>query len=132
MKSKTPLVLLEQLVMVLVFALAAALCLRCFVLSDKLSEQNALRDQAVLTAQSAAEMLKSCEGDYEQVAALLNGQWTDGVVEVRADKRFSLRIVPMETEIPLLGSASVEVYDRSGNERLFDLTVAWQEVDKRG
>lgn len=34
MRSKAPLVLMEQLVMVLVFALAAALCVQVFVLSD--------------------------------------------------------------------------------------------------
>ena len=34
MRSKTPLALMEQMVMVLVFALAAALCLQVFVVSD--------------------------------------------------------------------------------------------------
>ena len=34
MRSKSPLVLMEQLVMVLAFALAAALCLRAIIWSD--------------------------------------------------------------------------------------------------
>ena len=46
MRSKAPLVLMEQAVMVLVFALAAALCLRAFVWSDQLSRQNEARDRA--------------------------------------------------------------------------------------
>ncbi len=132
MKSKTPLVLMEQLVMVLVFALAAALCLRCFVLSDRLSEQNSLRDQAVLSAQSAAETIKGCGGDYEQAAALLGGRWADGAVAVHTDEGFSLWVTPVNTEHPLLGSAHIEVYSMQDNELLFDLTVAWQEVDNRG
>ena len=39
MKSRAPLALMEQTVMVLVFALAAALCLRAFVLADGISRQ---------------------------------------------------------------------------------------------
>ena len=50
MKSKTPLALMEQLVMVLVFALAAALCVSCFVAADRLSDRYAVRDDAVLEA----------------------------------------------------------------------------------
>ncbi len=47
MKSKAPLVMMEQMVMILVFALAAALCLQAFVLSNSLSEQGQARDQAL-------------------------------------------------------------------------------------
>ena len=35
MRSKSPLALMEQVVMVLVFALAAALCIQVFVFSDQ-------------------------------------------------------------------------------------------------
>lgn len=37
MRSKAPLVLMEQLVMVLVFALAAAVCLRLFVGAENIA-----------------------------------------------------------------------------------------------
>ena len=50
MKSKAPLALMEQIIMVLVFALAAALCLRTFALSDRMSREGELRDGAVLLA----------------------------------------------------------------------------------
>ena len=58
-RSKTPLALMEQMVMVLVFALAAALCVQVFVLSDRTSRYGEARDRALLEAQSAAEALKS-------------------------------------------------------------------------
>jgi Tfp pilus assembly protein PilX len=58
-RSKTPLALMEQLVMVLVFALAAALCVQVFVLSDRTSRYGEARDRALLEAQSAAEALKA-------------------------------------------------------------------------
>ena len=54
MRSKAPLAMIEQTVMVLVFALAAALCLQVFVWCDRQSRDSAARDQAVLCAQSAA------------------------------------------------------------------------------
>ncbi len=37
MKSKAPLVLMEQIIMLLVFALAAAICLQAFIKADALS-----------------------------------------------------------------------------------------------
>ena len=39
MKNKAPLALMEQLVMLLVFALAAALCLQIYALSGKVSRR---------------------------------------------------------------------------------------------
>ena len=45
MKSKAPLMLMEQMIMLLVFALAAALCLQAFVKSEQLSSRSENRDR---------------------------------------------------------------------------------------
>lgn len=127
MKSKTPLVLMEQLVMVLVFALAAALCLRCFVSADRISGKNALRDEAVLAAQTAAEAMKGCGGDYEAAAKRLDGQWNGDILAVHGDG-LSLFVIPEDSGNDFLGRARVEVYTREDDELLFALTTAWQEV----
>ena len=63
MRNKSPLALMEQLVMVLVFALAAALCLQVFMFADLTSERNAAIDRAVTECQNAAEILKASGGD---------------------------------------------------------------------
>lgn len=131
MRSKTPLVLMEQLVMVLIFALAAALCLRCFVGADRLSARNALRDDGVLAAQTAAETIKGCGGDYEKAAELLGGQWSDGRITVDRDG-LTLFVAPADSGNALLGSASIEVYAGDDDRLLFDLTVLWQEVGGGG
>lgn len=131
MKSKTPLVLMEQLVMVLVFALAAALCLRCFVSTDRISEKNTLRDEAVLMAQSAAETVKGCYGDYEAAAQRLGGQWNGSVLAIHSDE-MSLFVIPEDGGHDLLGRARVEVYTHEGDVLLFALTTAWQEVGGHG
>ena len=51
MKSKAPLALMEQMVMLLVFALAAALCLQAFVQSDRLSRESEARAHAAVLCQ---------------------------------------------------------------------------------
>ena len=63
MKSKAPLVMMEQIVMILVFALAAALCLQAFVLSDASSRRAAARDRAAAVAQTVAETIRHTGGD---------------------------------------------------------------------
>ena len=81
-RSKAPLALMEQAVMVLVFALAAALCLRVFVWSDRASRQSEARDRALTAAQSMAEVYKNCAGDVDKAIARMGGvtgaggEWT--------------------------------------------------------
>lgn len=136
MRDKTPLVLMEQLIMLLVFALAAALCLRAFIWADTASERGSVRDQAVLTAERAAETLKACGGDYAAAAADFGGhldgtswrvdydaQWnivSDGAV-------YHLWATPVEDGLEYMGSAALSVTDANGEE-LSSLQLAWQEV----
>lgn len=58
MKNKSMLVMIEHIVMLLVFALAATVCVRMFVLSDNLSRKYEATDRAVQVTQNAAEMMK--------------------------------------------------------------------------
>ena len=78
MKSKAPLAMIEQIVMVLVFALAAAVCLRAFSWAGTLSQQTDAEGQVLLRAESAAEVLKSYHGDYAAAMSHLGGIWEDG------------------------------------------------------
>ena len=59
MRSKAPLAMMEQMVMLLVFALAAALCLQAFVKSDQMSKRMEAQDRAATLCQSAAEVIRS-------------------------------------------------------------------------
>ena len=134
MKSRAPLSLIEQTLMILVFALASVLCLQAFVWADHRSRNNTARDHAVLCAQNAAETLKSCRGDYAAAAALSGGSWDgaawiacydDGWGESTAGYR--LEVLPGKKQLEMLGGASVRVYDVSGR-LLTQLDVCWQEV----
>ena len=111
MKSKASLQLMEQLVMLLVFALAAALCLGVFRRADALSEDLTRRDEAVILAQNAAEVLKST-GDVQLV------QQSHG--------DFTLEILEEDSGISGLRQVSIVVFYE--NSEVFALRTGWQEA----
>lgn len=137
MNSKAPLALMGQLLMVLFFSLAAAICLQAFAKSEALSIASENRDHAALYAQNAAETLKSTHGDLDRASAILGGSvGADGVWSFgydvdwneSADGVFSMTVQKTDDEsVPGLGTAAVTVTDRDGRE-LFRLTCAWQEA----
>lgn len=133
MKSKAPLLLMEQMVMLLVFALAAAICLQSFVLSDRLSRRGEARDRGVTLAQTAAETIRhqggAPESALEQAAPSLGGRYEAGqltVTEGEGDETITLTAQAEESGIPGLSKAALLV--EWEGETVFELTVAWQEV----
>jgi len=140
MKNKSPLMLMEQLLMILVFALAAAFCLQAFVLSEEISAGEERRQQAAQQAQSAVEVLKACHGEYEEAAALFGGSWKDGCWTAHFDEDWNLstsegvymmKAQAVERGLPGLGKALVQILNAEG-EVLFTLPAAWQEVSGHG
>ena len=132
MKNKTSLALMEQAIMILVFALAAALCLQAFVWADTTSARNTDRAQALTQVQTAAELLKHYAGDQDAVSQALVGsaqavyydeQWNP----VPGDGARKLVITPLNGQPPFLGSADVAITDSSG-QILAQLQICWQEV----
>lgn len=99
--------------MVLVFALAAALCLGIFVRANEISEELVRRDEAVTVARNAAELLKAT-GDPQQVESALEG----GL--------YTLEILEEETGIDGLCRAKIVVSRE--NIEIFTLRTGWQEV----
>ena len=141
MRHKAPLILMEQTVMLLVFALAAAVCVRAFALSANLSKTNAARDAAVLRAESAAEIYKNCRGSGRAAAACYGGSVKGGVWTIYWDgawkqlktadgAAYRLRIRPQTSEYPQMGSAEVRlVCMGKGRGQLISFPLAWQEAD---
>ena len=143
MKSKAPLALMEQLVMVLVFALAAALCVQAFFASDRMSRQGEVRDRAVLLAQNTAEYLKEygAEQTAQSLAQTLGGTaetpervcvYLDGELSedrpASEDAAYLLRVELEDAQCGgRLGRAEVSVYQAGAAEPLFSIPAAWQE-----
>lgn len=127
MRSRASLVIIEQVVMLLVFALAAALCLKAFVWADTESADVFTRDKALLQAQSAAEVIKSCRGDMSAAAEIMGGSvYADGWT-IDYDE-YVLSVTPAEDELQYMSSAEVCVYEDT--QLITSLKVAWQEVDE--
>ncbi len=112
MKSKASLLLMEQLVMLLVFAIAAALCLGVFVRANQISEELTRRDEAVILAQNAAELLKST-GDLQQAQEHSSGDFT---------------IVIQEEDPGITGLRQANIVIFYENSEVFALRTGWQEV----
>ena len=123
MKSKAPLVMMEQMVMILVFALAAALCLQAFVLSDSLSERGEARDRAVLLCENAAETLRL--GPKETYVAYYDENWQ----QREEPSVYRLEVEGLPEDLETLYRARARAARESDGEELFRLDYAWQEVD---
>lgn len=137
MKSKAPLLLMEQMVMLLVFALAAALCLQAFVQSDRLSKESAARDRAITLCQNAAELVRHGGGDLAAAAEKLGGVCTGEELCAGYDKdwtasdvqscTYRLTVRPVDSGVEGLGRARISVVEEASENRLFELETAWQE-----
>lgn len=70
-RSKTPLFLMELIIMLLVFSISAAICLQVFSGAKKISEESRKLDAALMQAQTIAECWKASYGDLEKTAEML-------------------------------------------------------------
>lgn len=150
MKRKAPLAMMELMVMIAVFALAAALCLQAFVKSDQLSRRAEARDGAAVLCQSVAEMIQHEKGDIvsalEKVSGVeaaqrkgfgffVNYNENGEALAGEGSARYTLRVMEQESGTQGLGKALVEAYawNRGKMESLFSLEVSWQKgVTPRG
>lgn len=113
MKSKTTLSLIEQVLMLLFFALAAAVCLRIFAHAGEISADTRRQSEALSIAEEAAEQLRAGKAPDEIV-----------ISEETADE-LRLQTMPWSGETEFLGGAEVSVYD--GDRLLLSLPVRWQK-----
>lgn len=134
MRSKAPLVMMEQVIMVLIFALAAALCLQTFVLAGKMSDRLEAENRAVVEAQNAAETLKAgglskymeeygANQKENSYVVLFDENW--GIVREEEQAEYFITLSFEETENPYVWRANI-VVAVIGGEELFSLPVAGQ------
>lgn len=137
MKSRATLVLTEQLVMLLTFSLAAALCLGIFAGAHRISRETRQLDDAVILVRNGAETLKAAGGNMEATARTMGGSLENGCITVRYDRQlqpaedgcYILTIRKDDSGLSTLGTATVQAYHESRSDTvLFSVTAAWQEV----
>lgn len=133
MKNKAFLPLFELIIMIGIFAAAAAVCLSVFTKADTVSRRAEDLDRAVEAAENAAEIIKYTRGDLDAAAELLSGRTRSGSVFVCFDADWNLtdpenavfRVDAVNYESELLGKTDVLVYE--GKRLIYELTVGWQK-----
>ena len=139
MKSKAPLMLMEQMILLTVFALVAALCVQAFVKSDEISTTSESRDQAVICVQSIAELVRYHHGDISAAANASGGSVADGMLQIAYDASWNvingadnaaylLYAKPLPADVVGLYKARIWVVANHTNQtdELFSLEVMWQ------
>ena len=126
MKQNASLTLMETLVMVLVFAIAAVICLQAFVRADRISQETAIKEEAAFLAQNGAETLKAFRGDLSAAADALGGTVNENTLLVLQDS-ICLEANISFSGVPGLGTAQIRILDTENGTVLYSLTAAWQE-----
>lgn len=125
-RSKAPLALMEQIIMILVFALTAAVCLQAFVYSNTLSKKGENENLAAAHAQEVIEYCKMLSGDLDQVCSSLSGERTEAGLKVYyQDDKMTVNLSVTDTS-QWLEKARVSVELEDGQE-IFSLDTAWQK-----
>ena len=79
---KTGLFLMELIIAILFFSLAAAICIQLFVKSHMISERSIALNHSILLAQNTAEIFYATNGDPEKMASLLGCGESSGTAAV--------------------------------------------------
>lgn len=124
-RSKAPLALMEQIIMILVFALTAAVCLQAFVYSNNLSEEGDKENLAASHAQEVVETCKMYSGDLDQVQLKLSGERTENGLSVFYEEDHMTVVLEITEQSDWLARAKVSVQDEKDKE-IFSVDTAWQ------
>ena len=121
MSNRTFLPLIEQIIMILVFAIISSVCVGCFTIARSISIETEMKDDAVFLAQNIAEELKQ-KKSLSQKAVM---QYDENLNLTDTDAEYTVIILPEEDNDSFLENAKIQVLH--GNNVLFELPVSWQE-----
>ena len=124
-RSKAPLALMEQIIMILVFALTAAVCLQAFVYSNQLSVKGDQENLAASHAQEVVEHCKTMSGDLDQVQSQLSGERAGDSLTVAYEKDHMTVVLKITEKTDWLAKAKVRVLDEKGQE-IYSVDTAWE------
>jgi type II secretory pathway pseudopilin PulG len=132
-RSRSTLFLIEQLIVIAIFAVCAAACVSILTVSFISARESSDMSGAILTAENAAESFKAVSGDIDRAAAILGGSRASENNEDKlivhynerwqvvgeSDAQFTLRIVRMnDNPQQSLISAQLSVENITGEQIL--------------
>ena len=121
-RSKTPLFLMELVIMLLVFSLCSAVCLQVFSGSKKISEESRKLDAAVIQAQTISENWKASHGNLEKTAKMLYVIPDETGFKLYDDENW------LHTEV-FCEDAKMDIVVFSGEEEIYSLTCEAVMID---
>lgn len=132
-RSNSSLFLMEQIVVIIIFAVCASACVKIFVESYLTTVQAQAISHALLVAESGAETYKAVAGDIAQLAETLGGErQANGEADVYYNSEWQvcsleeavyvLRIEPLNDAAPLC--VDLAVVKIAEAEQLITFTVA--------
>lgn len=124
-RSKAPLALMEQIIMILVFALASAICLQAFVYADHLSRTGEQTHTAMTKAQQVAEYCKANKGDLDKICEVLPGDKIGERLIIPYPDEGMVVSLQLTENTAYLQKAKVSVRDQDGEE-VYAIDIAWQ------
>lgn len=89
-RSKTPLFLMEVVIMLLVFAISSSICLKVFVEGKSISEDSYNLDKACWETQKAAEYWQYTKGNMAETAELLQASLKGNELQLFYDENWNL------------------------------------------
>jgi Tfp pilus assembly protein PilV len=137
-RSKSTLFLIEQLIVIAVFAICASACISLLTTAYFNARESRDVSNALIVAESAAESFKAFSGDFERTAAIMNGRVgsVDGAAAVivyfddrwlvsgQEDAHFILRLVSVDQQAhPPLLTCELTVEALEGGEELLAFPV---------
>ncbi|WP_352399061.1 hypothetical protein [Anaerotignum sp.] len=121
-RSKTPLFLMEMVIMLLVFAISAGICLKIFVEGKRISQESYQLDKACMQAQMVAEYWQRTKGNIKDTAELLQAEGNGSELflyfdenwnRAEAKEKFSLSVIIQDA------TAKIIVFD--GDQEIFSI-----------
>lgn len=144
--SKSALVLMELIIVILFFSLASTVCIQLFTKSHLLSKQTVNENHAVIHTQNLAECFLATEGDIAQMKSLLmtsspdtsedsvslffDEEWQE-CSEENASYYASLMIHPEDAGL-IAADITVAAYTSKDADPIYSLTVVHHIPERRG
>ena len=146
-RSKSTLFLMEQLIVIAVFAVCAAVCVNIIVSSYLMTVEAVNTKNALIISESAAETFKATGGDIRRVAEILSGSvnnynsytsyysyYDDNLFFVyyninwqpcsREQASFVLHLARTDTEHQLVIFGDIAVHKKEAGDELMRLPIA--------
>lgn len=144
--SKSALVLMELIIVILFFSLASTVCIRLFSKAHLLSKQTVNENHAVIQAQNLAECFLATEGDMTQIKKLFASAVPDTSDDTilllfnkdwqECDRENAVYCAELISRPETNGLISAEItvapYAAESTEPIYSLTVMHHIPERRG